>query len=72
MEFRILVEYWNIYEYHNFLRSLVQTCWLETTSLCLNTRLSLNKNFQILIFFIEFEVKFYFIVFTPSDKYNLS
>jgi len=37
-------------------RSLVQTCWLETTALCLNTRFSVNKNFQILITYIDIKV----------------
>jgi hypothetical protein len=39
VEVGILVGKWNIYEAHVFSRSLVQTCWMETTSLCLNTQL---------------------------------
>jgi hypothetical protein len=53
VEFRILVEKWNVYEVHIFPRPLLKTCRLVTTSLCLNTRLILNKNFKILIIFIE-------------------
>ena len=53
VEVRIIVEKWNIYESHIFLGSLVQSCWLETSSLCLNTRLIVNKHFQILIIVIE-------------------
>ena len=46
VEVRILVEKWNIFEANIFPRSLVQTSWLEKTSLCLNTRLSVNKKFS--------------------------
>ena len=46
VEVRILVEKWNIHEAHIFPRPLLQTCRLETTSLCLNTRLRVNKKFQ--------------------------
>jgi len=56
VEVRILVEKWNVYEVQIFPRPLLQTCRLETTSLCLNTRLDLTKNFQILIIFIEINV----------------
>jgi len=56
VEVTILVEKWNVYEGHIFPRPLLQTCWLETTSLCVNTRLLVNKNFQILIIFIEINV----------------
>jgi len=45
---RILVEKRNIYEAHIFPKTLVQTCRLETNSLCLNTRLRV-KRLQILI-----------------------
>ena len=38
LEVRILVEKRNIYEGHIFLRPLLQTCRLETTSVCLNAR----------------------------------
>jgi len=43
-----LVEKWNVYESHIFPRALLQTCRLETTSLCLNTRLIVKRNFKIL------------------------
>jgi hypothetical protein len=56
VEFRILVEKWNVYEGHTFLRPQLQTCRLETTSLSLNTRLLVNKYFQILIIFIEINI----------------
>jgi len=39
VEFRILVENLNIYAAYILTISLVQTCSLETTSLCLCTRL---------------------------------
>ena len=55
VEVRILGEKWYVYEDHIFRRPLLQTCRLETTSLCLNNRL-LKKNFQILITFIEINV----------------
>ena len=56
LEFGIPVEKWNVYESHIFPRPLLQTWSLETTSLCLNTRLIVNKNFQILNIFIEINV----------------
>ena len=43
VEVRFLVEKWNIYKAHIFPRPLLQTCRWETTSLCLNTRLIVNK-----------------------------
>ena len=55
VEFRILVEKWYVYEGHIFPRPLLQTCRLETISLCLNKRLRV-KNIQILIIFIEIDV----------------
>ena len=58
VEVRILVEKCNIYEVHSFSRPLLQTCRLETTSLYLNNRLLVNKNFKILITFIEINVNF--------------
>ena len=45
-----------VYEGHNFPGPLLQTCRLETTSLCLNTLLFVNKNFHIFIIFIEINV----------------
>jgi hypothetical protein len=56
VDVRILVEKWNIYEGNIFPIPILQTCRLETTSFCLNTRLFLNKNVQILIIFIEINV----------------
>jgi len=46
VEVRIPVKKCNMYEAHNFPRPLQQTFRLETTSLCLNTRLRVNKKFQ--------------------------
>ena len=46
VEVRILVKKWNMYEVHIFPWPVQQTCRLETTLLCLNTRLSVNKIFQ--------------------------
>ena len=45
VEIIILVEKWNVYEFHIFPRPLLKTFSLETTSLCLNTRLFVNKKF---------------------------
>ena len=56
VEVRILVEKWNVYEGHIFPRPLLQTRRLETTSLCLNTRLFVNNYFRIIIIFIEINV----------------
>ena len=53
MDVRNLVENGNVYEGHIFPRPLLHTCRLETTLLCLNTRLLVNKNCQILIIRIE-------------------
>ena len=50
------VKKWNMYEAHNFSRPLQQICSLETTPLCLNTRIRVNKNFKIHINFIEINV----------------
>ena len=38
------VKKWNMYEAHIFPRPLKQTCSLETTPFCLNTRLGVKKN----------------------------
>jgi hypothetical protein len=65
VEFRILVEKWNVYEGHIFPRPLLHTCRLETTSLCLNTRLQVKKKFQILIIFIEINVNVYLLCAHP-------
>ena len=56
VEVRFFGEKWNIYEAHIFPRPLLQTCRLKTTSLCSNTRLRVNKNFEILIILIELNV----------------
>ena len=45
-----------MYEAHIFPRPVQQTCRLETTSLCLSTRLGVKKNFKIHIFFIEINI----------------
>jgi len=55
VEVRILVEKWNVYG-HIFQRPFLQTCRMDTTSLCLNNRINENKLFQILIIFIELNV----------------
>ena len=46
VEVRLQCKKWNMYEAHIFPRPLQQTCRLETTKLCLNTRLRVNKKFQ--------------------------
>ena len=48
---------WNMYDAYIFPRPLPQTCRLETTSVCLNTRLVVNKKFSNSHFFIEIIVK---------------
>jgi len=45
-----------MYEAHIFPGPLQQTCRMETTSLCLNTRLRVKSNFKIHIIFIEINV----------------
>jgi len=72
LEVRILVEKWNMYEDHIFTRPLLQTFRLETTSLCLNTRLHVNKNFKIHIILIEINVNVCLMCSSRSDKYNPS
>ena len=51
----------NMYEAHIFPRPLQQTCSLETTPLCLNTRLRVTKNFKIHINFIEINVNVFLL-----------
>ena len=51
VEVWILVEKWNVYEGHIFPRPLLQTCRMEKTSLCLNTRLIVNKKLPIYHYF---------------------
>jgi len=58
VEVRIIVEKLNVYEGHIFPSPFLKTCRLETTSLYLNTRLFVNKNFQILKIFIEINLNF--------------
>jgi hypothetical protein len=43
VEVRIILEKWNVYEGHIFPRPILETCRMETTSLCLNSRLLVNK-----------------------------
>ena len=47
-----------MYEAHIFPRPLQQICSLETTPLCLNTRIRVKKNLKIHIIFIEINVNF--------------
>jgi len=63
VEFRIPGEKWNEYESHIFPRPLLQTCRLETTSLCLNTPLLVNKNFKILNICIEINVNVFLLLY---------
>ena len=46
----------NMYEAHIFPRPLQQTCGLEPTPVCINTRLSVKKNLNFQINFIEINV----------------
>ena len=57
MEVRELVEKWNIYDAHIFTRSIVRTFSLESTSLCLHTRLRVIKKFPNSHYFFEINVK---------------
>ena len=50
-----------MYEAHNFPRPLQQTWNLETTPLCLNTRLRVKKNFKIHNNFVEINVNIYLL-----------
>ena len=73
LEIRILVGKWNTYEVHIFTKSLVQKCWLEKTNLCLNTRLSVNKNFlHCQTFYWNLGKPLTFIFTKPNIKYILS
>ena len=60
------VKKWNMYEAHIIQRPLQQTCRLETTTLCLNTRLRVNKNFKIQINFIKINVNACLFVLTTE------
>jgi len=55
VEVRTLVKKLYIYERHISPMSVLQTCWLETASMCLNTRLRV-KNFEIPYVFIEIKI----------------
>jgi len=66
------VKGWNMYEAHISLRPLQQICRLETTPLCLNTRLRVNKNFKIHINFIEINLNVSIFCSPGNDKYNPS
>ena len=57
VEVGILVKKGNMYGAHIFPRPLLQTCRLEKTSLCLNTRLRVNNNFKFLNIYFEINVK---------------
>ena len=56
VEVRFLFKKCNMYEAHIFPRPLQQTCRLETTPLCSNTRLRVKKNFKIHINFTVINV----------------
>ena len=56
VEVIILVGKRNVYLGHIFSRPLLQPCRLETTSLCLNTPLLVNKKFPNSHYFIEINV----------------
>jgi hypothetical protein len=65
VEVRILVENWNIYKAHIFFFSFVQICWLETTSLYLNTRLTLSKKFPNSHNFIAININVWLLMCSP-------
>ena len=58
MEVRYLVENWNIYDAHNFKRSLLKKCSSESTALCLHTRFRVNKKFPNSHYFFKINIKF--------------
>ena len=60
----LFVKKWIMYEAHIFPRPLQQTCRLETTPLCLNTRLCVKKNFKIHFNFIGINVNDC-LIYTP-------
>jgi len=64
LRLEFFVKKWNMYEAHNFPRPLQQTCSLDSTPLCLNTRLRVKKNFKIHINFIKINVNVGFYVLT--------
>ena len=53
---KFFVNKWNMYEAHIFPRLLKQTCRLETTLLCINTRLRVIKKFHNSHKFFEINV----------------
>jgi hypothetical protein len=53
VEVRILLEKCNVYEGHIFKSPLQQTCRMETTTLCLNTKLLVKKNFKFSLFLLK-------------------
>ena len=55
------VKKWNMYEAHILTRQLQQTCTLETTPMCLNIRLRVNKKFYIHINFIKINVNVFLL-----------
>ena len=72
VEVKLFVEKWNIYESHTFPTSSVQTCWSETTSLCLSTRSSVNKKFSIYHYFDwNLGNRLTFMCSPLNDKYYL-
>jgi hypothetical protein len=61
VEVSYLVEKWNNYDAQIFSRSLVQKCSLESTSLCLHTRLRVNKKFKNSHYFFEININFWLL-----------
>ena len=72
VEVRILAEKWNIYEAHIFPMSLVQTCWLETTTLCLHTRLSVKNISNSHTFYCNLGNRLTLMCSPPNDKCYIS
>ena len=73
VEVRILVEKWKVYESHIFPRPLLLTCILETNTICLNSRLLVNKKFPNSHYFYWNGCKRLSFMCSPlNDKYNPS
>ena len=72
VEVRIVCKKWNIYEAHIFPRTLQQTCRLETTPLCLNTRLGVKKISKFKLFLLKLCKRLSFMCWQRNDKYNPS
>jgi len=68
VEVRILVEKWNIYEAHIFTRSLVQKCYLETNSLCLNMLLCVKTFLHFQYFYWNLGNHLTFMLSTPISS----